>query len=354
MPMRVIVVGTGGWGRSWCRGTLPRAVREGLIQVVAAVDIAPENLANAKEFLELKDEQCFTDAKNAFQSVKAEACVIAAPPEAHEQLAALAFEHGLDVLSEKPIADTMESSIRIAEKAKAAGRKMGITMSHKYRQDIWTLRDMLRSGEYGKLDYLVCTIALRRPDSIRPRRNDTAYTILLEGSVHHLDILENLAGAECEYLHAEAWSPEWGPFKKGGQALVTMRFKNGVRAGYEAGFCNATTQNKWGNEYLRAECEKGTIVMNKGGVQLFQPSENKGEDGLYETITTDVSLRENPKWANAYLLEQFVHWVNGGKKMETRIEENLRSMILVFAAVKSSETGQRVYIDEFMKSYGLK
>lgn len=353
MPARVILVGTGGWGVSWCKNSLPRGVKEGLIEVVAAVDIVPENLKYARECLGLTDKQCFTDARNAFESVKADICVIPAPPEVHEQLASLAFEYGLDVLSEKPIADSLEGSIRIVQKAESTGRKMGITMSHKYRRDICTLRDMLRSGEYGKLDHLVANITMRTPEDIRSRRDNVPYSMLIEGAVHHLDILEDLAGAECEYLFSDAWAPEWSPYKSGGQALITMGFKNGVRASYEAGFCNATTQNKWGHEYIRAECEKATIIMSMGGIRLFQPVKDAGKD-VYETVGTDINLKEGTKWTHDYLLEQFVQWVNGGEKMETNVQANLRSMILVFAAIKSSETRMPVTIDEFVKGYGIK
>lgn len=132
MPLKIILLGTGGWGRSWCRVTLPRAVNEGLVEVVAAVDINSSNLNNAKEFLALKDEQCFLDAKTAFSKVKAEACIIAVPPEFHEEMVFLAIENGYHILSEKPISDSLEASIRIMKKVNEAGKKMGTTMSHKY------------------------------------------------------------------------------------------------------------------------------------------------------------------------------------------------------------------------------
>ena len=63
--------------------------------------------------------------------------------------------------------------------------------------------------------------------------------------------------------------------------------------------------------------------------------------------------KSNPKWSNNYLLEQFVNWINGGEPMETNINYNIRSMFLVFAAIKSSETGMPIDVDLLMKEYGL-
>jgi len=155
MALKTILVGTGGWGRTWCRGTLPGAVAEGSIEVVAAVDVSPEHLRNAREFLGLREEQCHADLRTALAAVPAEVCIIATPPDTHEEIITLALEGGCDILCEKPIAHSLQSSLEILRKVKSAGRKMGITMSHRYNQPHWTLRNLVRDGDYGKLDYLV-------------------------------------------------------------------------------------------------------------------------------------------------------------------------------------------------------
>ncbi len=39
MPYKAILVGTGGQGRAWCARFLPPNIEDGLLQVVAAVDV---------------------------------------------------------------------------------------------------------------------------------------------------------------------------------------------------------------------------------------------------------------------------------------------------------------------------
>src|SRR5947207_2892244 len=58
-------------------------------------------------------------------------------------------------LSEKPIADTMAACVRIYKKVQAAGRKMAVTMSHRFDQDKQSLERAIKSGEYGRLNYVV-------------------------------------------------------------------------------------------------------------------------------------------------------------------------------------------------------
>lgn len=45
---KVLLAGCGGWGEQWVKYTLPRCERDGLIQVVGAMDTRLENAARAQ------------------------------------------------------------------------------------------------------------------------------------------------------------------------------------------------------------------------------------------------------------------------------------------------------------------
>jgi len=61
MTYKAIQVGTGGFGGAWCSRFLPPNIKDGLLEVVAAVDINPEALENARQHLGLRRNQCYTD-----------------------------------------------------------------------------------------------------------------------------------------------------------------------------------------------------------------------------------------------------------------------------------------------------
>src|SRR5262245_25858567 len=261
MTYKMIQVGTGGHGRSWCARFLPPNVADGLIEVVAAVDVNPEALENARQNLGLSAAQCYTDIERAFRENPADFCVIVVPPAFHEQVVDLALAHDMHILSEKPIADTLLASVRIAQKVKQAGAKMGVTMSHRFDQDKTTLRQVLRSGQYGPLDYLICrfTCDMRKFGGWGAAfRHQIPDALMIEGAVHHLDILADLAGANCDTLYAQTWNPAWGEYGGDSQGLVLMHFENGTRGFYEGAKTNAVELNGWSQEYIRAECQGGT------------------------------------------------------------------------------------------------
>ncbi|HPK01659.1 MAG TPA: Gfo/Idh/MocA family oxidoreductase [Candidatus Sumerlaeota bacterium] len=351
MAYRVIQIGTGGFGACWCEWFLPANVREGLIEVVAAVDINPDNLAHARKHLNLPAERCYTDVRRALDENPADFCTIVVPPAHHETMVDHALAHDLHILSEKPIADTLEASCRIVEKVKRAGKKMAVTMSHRFDQDKTTLREELRSGRHGELDYIVSrfTCPCRAFASWGKFRHEIPDPLMVEGAVHHLDLLADMGGALCEEIYAQTWNPRWGEYAGDSQGLVTMRLANGKRIFYEGAKTNTAGLNCWGNEYIRAECEKATLILDTRRLEKFALPAGKSGVSAREGHGETIPLLEQPKWQNAWLVEQFVKWLDGGPAMETNVEANLQSVALIFAAIESSRTGMPVKVQELLR-----
>jgi len=327
----------------------PFTIEDGLVEPVAAVDINPDVLKNAQEHLGLPADKCYTDVGKALDENEADFCTIVVPPAHHEEIVDAALAHGLNILSEKPIADTLEASCRIADKVNAAGVKMGVTMSHRFRQDITTLRTLVQSGDYGALDYLVCrfTCDCRRFASWGKFRHEIPDTLMVEGSVHHLDLLADMCGGTCDTIYAQTWKPAWGEFAGDCQGLVIMHLDNDTRATYEGAKTNAAQLNGWGQEYIRAECEGATLILDSQSITRHdwdsERRTNLADQGR------SVDLLDQPKWANAWLIEKFCKWLDGGEPMETNVESNLQSVALIFAAIESSRTGQPVKVQEFLQ-----
>ncbi|MCY3831402.1 MAG: Gfo/Idh/MocA family oxidoreductase, partial [Chloroflexi bacterium] len=228
--------------------------------------------------------------------------------------------------------------------------KMGVTMSHRFDQDKTSFRQELRSGRYGRLDYLVCHLSadLRKRGSWGAFRHEIPDPLMIEGAVHHLDMLADLARAKCDTIYAQTWNPPWGEYAGDSQALVTMQFENGSRAIFEGACCNAVGLKDWEQETLRAECELGTLALNARRLERFPYDPSTQRIAKFEGEGEPLPLIERRKWKNAWLVEQFVQWLAGGEPMETNIEENLQSVAMIFAVIESSRSSQPVKVQELL------
>lgn len=348
---RIIQVGTGGFGEWWCSSFLPPFVESGAIEVVAAVDIDRSAHRHAIDGLGLRPEDCFTDLEDALQARPADALTVVVPPTFHESVIDAAIDREMDILCEKPITDTLEGSIRVVEKVRRAGVKMAVTMGHRFDWDKSSLRSEIQSGRNGPIDYMVArfTANARRYGTWRPFRHEMDHPMLLEGSVHHLDILADLAGAPAKTIWAKTWKPPWAEFAGDTNVFLVMDFDNGIRAQYEAATANAVGINSWRNEYIRAECELATLIMDRRAVRRYPLDPDRSMvDNVDLTSGEVVALPEDGPWTHFRLIQDFLDWRNGGPPMETEVSRNLRSVAYVQAAIDSSRIGREVSVADYI------
>ncbi len=343
---RFIQVGVGGFGGHWLNAVMPRLIDELKVAEAAAVaDINPATLPAAMEKYHLPKEKCYTDAAKAFAENDADFAIIVVPPKFHEQIVDLALAKGMHILSEKPVADTMEACCRIRRKVKAAGRKMAVTMSHRFDQDKQSLEAAVKSGKYGPLNYLVhrFTHNCRKFGSWGKFRHEIADPLLIEGTVHHFDILRAISGSNAETVHAVTWNPPWGEYAGDSTGLILMEMENGVKCFYEGAKANASTMNGWGNDYVRAECRDGTLELDRRWLRVLRG------DSWGRPLAEDLPLLGQPVWTNAWLAELFVNWLNGGPAPQNTIDDNIQCCALLFAAIESAHTGKIVDVQDFLE-----
>jgi predicted dehydrogenase len=152
---RCLMLGAGGMGSRWIREIWqPFGDR---MEFAGLVDSDPIALREAGDWLGLPSAMRFADAGEAFATVDADFCCIVTPPAHHREAVELACGRGMDILSEKPIADTLEACGAIARAVKAAGVRMMVTQNYRYTRRILTLKQALM--ELGAVNYAVARYA---------------------------------------------------------------------------------------------------------------------------------------------------------------------------------------------------
>jgi len=337
---RCIVVGCGGRGAYWTNRVLAQMTDE--VEVVALVDVQQEPLEQGAETHGLPASALFGDADEAMDAVEADFALISTPPWVHEENVRAACEHGLAILTEKPIADTLEASVRIKKMVEQAHLPAVVVQNYRYSPFMLAFRDAVQGGGLGRLSYVISRFAAdyNPPKSWGKRfRHEMDYALLIEGSVHHFDMIRNLSGRDCEEIFGYGWIPAWADFQGDSNGLYVMRLTDDAFACYEGSCTTEGHENTWHREYYRAECEEGAVVV--GADNIVRILRVDGEDEIVEQPTGV------PEEGEAIAAE-FLEYLATGVPTQTAIADNIKSVGMVFAAIECDRTGRPVNVNEML------
>ena len=331
---RCLMIGAGGFAGGWIRNFLP-AFFDRMV-IAGLVDIDEGALGASADFLDLPKERRFTEMAKAFETVDADFCIVVIPPAHHKDAVMLAAERGLAILSEKPIADTWEACADIYGAVTAAGLRMQVVQNYRYDSTILTLKKAISEERLGRLNYLTGRFAAdyRVRGSWGAFRHEIPHALLVEGSVHHFDQLRNLAGSDCETIAGWEWKTDSPSFDGECCGLYVAKMTNGTVASYEGSCLAAGTQNAWHQEYYRAECESGAVVLDRDCVVRTYEHIGRGRMRV-EDVEPARPEYEGHKW----IINEFIEWLDGGPEPATVLQDNIKSAAMLFGAVEASRVG---------------
>lgn len=341
---KVILLGAGGWAREhWIDVVLPDF--ENVLEITALVDINKKILKDSGKKLGLDSANLYVSLEKAFNNVKADFCLVVLPPHIHKKAYDLAIKKNLPILSEKPISDKYEDVIDVYRKVKRKKIKMAVIQNYRYEGPIITVKNILTSGKLGKIDYIVSRYA---SDYRKPGAWDvgSVYEInnplLVEGSIHHFDMVRYLSNSNCKTIQGIGWNPMWSSFNGDSNSLNIMIMENGVKALYEGSSNEAGNINRWHQEYYRVECEKGSVTVNRDRtVRIYKRSYGK------LAIKIVPTLPSLPTGHHKILID-FIKWLDGGNSPETNIDDNIQSAIMIFAAINANKFGTLEKVQNYL------
>ena len=102
----------------------------------------------------------------------------------------------------------------------------------------------------------------------------------------------------------------------------------------------AASQNSWHQEYYRAECEAGAVAIGRDGVTRIH-RHSAGQGMSVEDVAPVRPEYDGHQW----LIDEFLSWLDGGRAPDTILEENIKSVAMVFGAIDASRTNQAVDVE---------
>jgi predicted dehydrogenase len=301
------------------------------VELVGIADIDPATASAAVAGLG-RNVPIGPDGVALARATGARALVNATVPEAHHPVTTAALFAGLDVLGEKPVAPTVAEALSLAAASQVTGRLFMVSQSRRWNPQLFALRAM--AEDLGALGAL--TTDFFRAAHFPGFREEMAHPLLVDMAIHAFDSARFVLGAEPVSAYCEAYNPPWSWFAGDAAATAVFEMEGGVRYTYTGSWCSPGAETSW-NGVWRVSGEKGTA----------------GWDGDHEPVLdADVDVAPRPPVpysgiAGALLV--FTDALRTGVPPMGEVHENILSLAMVEAAVRSAETGVRVPLDDVLE-----
>lgn len=349
-PLRMIQVGLGGWGWSWTQVVLDSPHWE----LAAIVDLNEEILANACSSYGLDKSMAFPSLKEAIQQVEADAVLVVAPPQFHAAVALEAFTHGLHCIIEKPLAGTIEDSLKIVEAAKRANRKVMVSQNYRFKRAPQTVKHVLNKKAIGEIGTVY--INFQKAPQFDGFRTEMDEPLITDMAIHHFDQIRGILGLEPKRVTAVSWNPSWSWFKGNATASVLFEMENGAMVSYVGSWVSRGWETTWDGDW-RIQGTDGEIKWADNKV-VYKPSDlfkSVFMEGALESqgeLAVDLlQLPSEERWAS---LEEFANAIHQDREPETSGADNLKSLAMVLAANLSVKLGRPVAIEEVLEGNMVK
>lgn len=198
-----------------------------MFKVVGFCNRSEANLLAAKEKYQLDDSQLYTDAEKMLKECQPDIMSFATMPHDRLELVKLAAKYKVKgLMFEKPISTSLAEAKEILDICNKAGIRTIICHQHKYLRSFMKLKEILDSGELGKI-YQIQVQCQQHANQIATHYID--YMIWANGGVKPVSVVGHTHGTF--YLSNSHPSPDY--------ILGEVVFENGVRGIVECGYYSA-------------------------------------------------------------------------------------------------------------------
>ncbi len=228
------------------------------VAVVWAADPETERAERIAGSLTTGDAEVLGNYRDGLERVDAVSILV--PHHLHHPITLDALQAGCHVLLEKPFALTLEEADDMIAEAEGQGKTLMIALPHRYRKSTQAFRQIIDSGDYGRLFMLDAFMDEDNREYVTGgwfvKKATLGGGVYFSASAHMLDVMLWIAGEvqSVSMVGANAGLPMEGE----DTAISIIKFKNGVLG---------TTRHTWFSPKphrwytMRAYCERAVIAL---------------------------------------------------------------------------------------------
>lgn len=332
-PVSVGIVGLGRWAR-----VLARASKNSkALKIVAGY-------SRSREKRDAFEQETGIRGAGSLEALLADpviqGIIITVPNEGHLPIAAEAAKGGKHVYTEKPIANTLESAIKMEALQAQFGVKVMVGHSARLLKGTRLIRQAIDAGELGRVAFMEANFSNERaleltPETWRWYRAKAPGGPLSQLAIHQFDALHYLGGEIAEVSSiASKLSPVGAEVDD--QSMTLLKFADG-KIGYVGASWTAP-----GIYAIRVFGQKGLMHYELDFGSWDTPSKTHETSKLYIQRGKDgYGKREEIELASSDMfldeLEMFANVCRTGEIVELTARDGIVALATVYAGLRSIE-----------------
>lgn len=342
MTLKAVLCGCGAMAHGWMRAL---AMQPDLARSVTIAGLVDLDIAVARSLAEafgLSDVEIGNDLEAVLEKTNADILFDVVIPAARQPVVAAGLKHGCHVLSEKPMAASLDEARQLVRLAEEAGRIHAVVQNRRFISGVRRMRRFVESGAIGDLSGIHCDFFLA--PHFGGFREAMDNVLLLDMAIHTFDAARFVSGRQPQSVYCVETNPAGSWYAHGASANAVFRFSDEVIFTYRGSWCAEGRRTSWESSW-RLVGSKGMLTWD--GEESFDATVAGDEPGLlrgHRTVDVPDAPHEQETHGHASVIAGFLESIGSGRPPETAGFDNIKSLAMVFGAIESAKTGQPVAI----------
>lgn len=342
MEFRAVLVGCGNMAKGWVLALNNAPELKGRVKIVGLVDLNLEAAESLQSEFGLAGAAIGTGLDTVLRETKPNLLFDVAVPSGRRVNVLSGFAHGCHVLTEKPMAASLDDARKMIAAAKDASRVYAVVQNRRYIEGVRRIRQTIASGVLGELVSLHADFFIGA--HFGGFREQMHNVLLLDMAIHTLDAARFMAGADPVAVYAQESNPRGSWYAHGASANAIFEFSDDVIFTYRGSWTAEGAPTSWESAW-RVVGTNGSLLWD--GADRFEARAVADNSGFLRPLK-DVAVPPPPypsqTHGHASVIAEFLEAVETGRVPETAGNDNIKSLAMVFAAIESARIRQRVTI----------
>ena len=298
------------------------------VELVAVCDVKKDRArASAEEF----SCTAYTDYQEMLRAEQLDVVHLCLPHYLHAPVAIDCMKQGVNVLTEKPMAITLEDAKAMIDTARQHGVTLGCIFQNRYNAGTALVKEEMNKGSLGQVKSAKCFVTWNRSDDYygasdwKGTWEKEGGGVIIDQAIHTLDMLRYLIGEDIAYIDATIANRGHASIEVEDTAEGVIAYKSGLLTNFHA--INYYSYDA--DVSIEIDCENALVEMKGDGAVV------KFKDG--RTLIAQRNPDENFDYGNVKS-----YWGVNHIKQISNFYESMRSGNAPFIPVESAYKTQEM------------